>query len=58
MCEQDHENKKLVITKSSFCFANDKLNFRLSANRSFSELQRKWRKSKKKFNTPFKPGQD
>ena len=33
MCEQDYENKKLVITKFSFFLQTRNSNFRLSANR-------------------------
>ena len=35
MCEQDYENKKLVITKFSFFLQALNSNFRLSANRAY-----------------------
>ena len=34
MCEQDYENKKLVIAKFSFFLQARNSNFRLSANRA------------------------
>ena len=36
MCEQDYENKKLVIAKFSFFLQARNSNFRLSANRAYT----------------------
>ena len=38
MCEQDYENKKLVITKFSFFWQTLNSNFRLSASRALYDI--------------------
>ena len=45
MCEQDYENKKLVITKFSVFLQTLNSNFRLSANRAFQEIFSKLKRS-------------
>jgi len=46
MCEQDYENKKLVITKFSLFLQTQNSNVRLSVNRALDNILHDWAKDK------------
>ena len=54
MCEQDYENKKLVITKFSLFLQTRNSNFRLSANRALVFIFSNYFLGKENLNFPGK----